>query len=357
MAKRNPWILALLVAICSSLSVSVQAVVRPISEAHRSAASELFAPADGSFGSLEETYEALRTFQILGIEKDADISRATCPVVVEKLRSSTSTKEDLFHALRVNSILGCEIDANIIEDVTSKLQAAVKGADALLDFYYYIGSLLLIKNQGFSVVLSDADGVFHAIKALSHSDGSWRYDSSGAESSTYAAGIALETLAGVVSLTESEVDQSTIGIVKRDIQKLFDSIKSYNDGTFYFDEKHFDVKDYKGPLTVTASIVRGATSFASVSSGKLNIPGDKIVGLAKFFLSVGLPGSTKDLFNQIDSLSCLENNRQDLYSTYSFTSINRAFINLEGPTQGRGDHSIWLYSTSTYCTSGASFWF
>ncbi|KAJ6811501.1 dolichyl-diphosphooligosaccharide--protein glycosyltransferase subunit 2-like [Iris pallida] len=334
MATRNhPWILALLVAICSSLSVSVHAGVRPISDAHRSAALDLFAPSDGPFGSLEETYEALRTFQILGIEKVADISRATCPVVVEKLGSSTST-EDLFHALRVNNILGCEIDAKIIEDVKSKLQAAVKGANALLGFYYSIGSLLLIKKQGSSVILSDADDVFHAIKAFSQSDGSWRHDSSGAESSTYAAGIALETLAGVVSLAESEMDQSTIGIVKRDIEKLFDTIKSYNDGTFYFDEKHFDVKDYKGPLISTSSVVRGLTAFASVSSGKLNIPGDKILGLAKFFLSVGIPSSTKDLFNQIDSLSCLENNRQDSYSTYSFTSIHRVFINLEGPTQG-----------------------
>ncbi|KAJ6811502.1 dolichyl-diphosphooligosaccharide--protein glycosyltransferase subunit 2-like [Iris pallida] len=333
MATRNhPWILALLVAICSSLSVSVHAGVRPISDAHRSAALDLFAPSDGPFGSLEETYEALRTFQILGIEKVADISRATCPVVVEKLGSSTST-EDLFHALRVNNILGCEIDAKIIEDVKSKLQAAVKGANALLGFYYSIGSLLLIKKQGSSVILSDADDVFHAIKAFSQSE------EAGAMipvvlNLALTLQEALETLAGVVSLAESEMDQSTIGIVKRDIEKLFDTIKSYNDGTFYFDEKHFDVKDYKGPLISTSSVVRGLTAFASVSSGKLNIPGDKILGLTKFFLSVGIPSSTKDLFNQIDSLSCLENNRQDSYSTYSFTSIHRVFINLEGPTQG-----------------------
>lgn len=44
----------------------------------------------------------------------------------------------------------------------------------------------------------------------------------------------------------------------------------------------------------------------------LQIPGDKILGLAKFFLGMGVPGSSKDLFNQIDSLSLLENNRQEL---------------------------------------------
>jgi len=67
--------------------------------------------------SLEETYEALRTFQILGLEKVADVSSATCPLVAEKLGSSSSTTKDLFHALQVNSILKCQIGAETIEVV------------------------------------------------------------------------------------------------------------------------------------------------------------------------------------------------------------------------------------------------
>uniref|UniRef100_A0A453G9Z7 Dolichyl-diphosphooligosaccharide--protein glycosyltransferase subunit 2 n=1 Tax=Aegilops tauschii subsp. strangulata TaxID=200361 RepID=A0A453G9Z7_AEGTS len=167
----------------------------------------------------------------------------------------------------------------------------------------------LLHEQGHSVVLSDADSTFHAIKALSQSDGRWRYDTNSAESSTFAAGIALEALAGVVSLSDAEVDPSMIGVVKNDIVKLFGTIKSYDDGTFYFDEKYVDGSEYKGPITTSASVVRGVTSFANVVSGKLNIPGEKILGLAKFFLGIGLPGSAKDCFNQIESLSLLENNR------------------------------------------------
>lgn len=47
------------------------------------------------------------------------------------------------------------------------------------------------------------------------------------------------------------------------------------------------------------------------------LSGDKIVGLAKFFLGIGIPGDSKDLFNQIDSLACLENSRQvqEIYRT------------------------------------------
>uniref|UniRef100_A0A8N4F2K8 Dolichyl-diphosphooligosaccharide--protein glycosyltransferase subunit 2 n=2 Tax=Elaeis guineensis var. tenera TaxID=51953 RepID=A0A8N4F2K8_ELAGV len=197
---RNLRLLGFLALICASLSISGAAVIRPINDAHRSAALELFVPTNGSFGSLEEAYEALRTFQIFGVEKSTEISHATCPVVAEKLGSSSFISKDLFLALRVNSILGCQIDARTFEDVASKLQAVIKNASSLVDFHYGVEGLLHIKDQGISVALSDADGTFHSIKALSQSDGRWRYDSNSAESSTYAAGIALETLAGVVSL-------------------------------------------------------------------------------------------------------------------------------------------------------------
>ncbi|THU74727.1 hypothetical protein C4D60_Mb04t36430 [Musa balbisiana] len=159
---------------------------------------------------LEETYEAFRTFQILGIGKTSDISNATCPIVLDKLRSPTSSPKEFFNALRLNGILGCQIGSQTFENVASHLQALIKDADSLMDLYYSVISLLHIKGQGVSAVLSDAEGVFHSIKALSQSDGRWRYDSNNAESSTYAAGIGL-----------------FIGIVKHDIEKLFDSIKNY----------------------------------------------------------------------------------------------------------------------------------
>lgn len=110
-----------------------------------------------------------------------------------------------------------------------------------------------------------------------------------------------------------------------------------DDGSVYFDEKHIDGNEYKGPLITTASVVRGVTAFAAIVSGKVNvrltnircsflifviigisclswklnfqIPGTKMLGLAKFLLSIGVPGTPKDLFNQIESLSCIENNR------------------------------------------------
>ncbi|GMP93312.1 hypothetical protein CsSME_00043201 [Camellia sinensis var. sinensis] len=39
------------------------------------------------------------------------------------------------------------------------------------------------------------------------------------------------------------------------------------------------------------------------------LPGAKILGLAKFFLGIGIPGNAKDFYNQIDALACLESNR------------------------------------------------
>ncbi|KAF7804626.1 dolichyl-diphosphooligosaccharide--protein glycosyltransferase subunit 2 [Senna tora] len=151
----------------------------------------------------------------------------------------------------------------------------------------------------------------HYWQALSQSDGRWRYSSDNPESSTFAAGLALEAFAGVITLASSEIDQSRINTVKNDILKLFDSIEKYGmyDGTFYFDEKIVGGREPQGSLSTTASVVRGLAAFTAVTSGKLNLPGDKILGLAKFFLGIGIPGDAKDFFNQIESLALLENNR------------------------------------------------
>lgn len=65
--------------------------------------------------SLEETYHALRTFQILRVGETSEINRATCPVVLEKLKSPSSSPKGFFDALRVNSILGCQIGSDTLE--------------------------------------------------------------------------------------------------------------------------------------------------------------------------------------------------------------------------------------------------
>ncbi|CAK7346376.1 unnamed protein product [Dovyalis caffra] len=351
MARNLGGFLVLIVAALIYSSAVASSVFQPISDSHRSAALELFTPLDGSFTSLEETYEALRTFEVLGIDKKSDISTAACQSVSEILGSLSSTLKDSFYALKVNGILKCDIKEDVFEGVASRLQAAAGGASALLDFYYSVGGLVLIKDQTSKgdLYLADAEGVFRSIKvgyylelwahvglvtdvvrvggfsrsstgllrslfhyvlvdALSQSDGRWRYNSNNPESSTFAAGLALEALAGIVSLSSSEIDQSLIGTTKNDILKLFDSIEKYDDGAFYFDEKLVDVLEHQGPLSTTSSVVRGLAAFAAVTSGSLNLPSSKILGLAKFFLGIGIPGDAKDLFNQVDSLAFLESN-------------------------------------------------
>ncbi|KAG8389197.1 hypothetical protein BUALT_Bualt02G0203900 [Buddleja alternifolia] len=303
-------------------SICESAIFNPVSESHRSAALELFSPADGSFGSLEETYEALRTFEVLGIEKKPDVKPSACASVVDTLRSTSSSLKDLFHALRVNGILKCELKDEAFGGIESRLKDSLNSANSLLDFYYTIGGLKRIKDQTseVDVNLGDADKVFRSIKALSQSDGRWRFSSNNPESSNAAAGIALEALAGVISLASPEIDHSLLATLKSDIGKLFDGIERYDDGACYFDEKLVDASGHQGPLSASASVTRGITAFAAVTSESLNLPGEKILGLAKFFLGIGLPGSAKDLYYQIDALACLENIRQ--VSTVFFLSRN-----------------------------------
>ncbi|GAB4844267.1 proteasome regulatory particle base subunit [Ancistrocladus abbreviatus] len=300
-------------------SVSEASIVYPISDAHRSAALELFTPPDGSFKSLEEAYEALRTFEVLGIGKK-DMSTLTCSLVIDNLKSPYTSAKDVFYGLKCFQILKCKSNGENLQDVASRLQGTINGASSLLDFYYSVGSLVLIKDQstGIDVKLGDADGIFRSVKSLSQSDGRWRYNSNNPESSIRAAGIAFETLAGLVSLASSVIDQSLIGTLQNDIMKLFDSIEKHDDGVLYFDEKLVDAQEYQGPLSTTASVVRGLMAFADVTSGNINVPGDKILGLAKFFLGVGIPGDAHDFYDQIDSLAFLENNKISIPLIISF---------------------------------------
>ncbi|CAH9073764.1 unnamed protein product [Cuscuta europaea] len=302
--------LAIVIALTIA-SICEASIFRPISDSHRSAALELFTLSDGSFGSLEDTYEALRTFEVLKIDKKFDIMASTCKSIGDTLLSPSSDLKDLFQAFRVNGILKCDLNGDAIASTASRLKEALHSAKSLLDFYYSIGGLVLIKDQAseVDVHLKDAKGVFHSIKALSQSDGRWRYSSSIPDISSYASGIALETLAGVVSLESSEIGHSLIDLLVNDISNLFDGIEKYDDGTYHFDEKLVDANGHHGPLSASSSIVHGITALAAATHESLNIPGEKILGLAKFFLGVGIPGNGKDLYFQIDALACLEENR------------------------------------------------
>ncbi|XP_074280044.1 dolichyl-diphosphooligosaccharide--protein glycosyltransferase subunit 2 [Silene latifolia] len=289
-------------------SICEAAIFHPISDSHRSAAPEIFSPVDGSFKSLDESYEALRTFKILGIS-NVDISTSTCPLVEETLKSSSASLKDVYFALKSNQILKCKITTENYKAVGSRLQAAISDANSLLDFYFPIGGLMTLKAGDLDIQLENAGEVFRSVKALAQSDGRWRYSSNKPESSTRAAGIALETLAGIVSLASADVDQSLISALKNDIVKLFDSIEKYDDGAMFFDEKIVDLHEYQGPLSTSASVVRGVVAFADATSEKIALPGDKISGLAKFFLGIGVPGNPHDFFDQIDALALLEDNR------------------------------------------------
>ncbi|XP_016509756.2 dolichyl-diphosphooligosaccharide--protein glycosyltransferase subunit 2-like isoform X2 [Nicotiana tabacum] len=299
----------LILAVCTLICEA--AIFKPISDSHRSAALDLLTPKDGSFESLEVTYKALRSFEVLGTGKQPDIKAVTCKSVVDTVRSPSSASKDLFQALRVNRILKCELNNEAFAGIASRLKDNVNSAGSLLDYYYSVGSLVLIEGQAseVDVHLGGADSVFRAIKALSQSDGRWRYSSNNPESSTFAAGIALESLAGVISLASSEIDRSLISLVKNDILKLLDGVEKYDDGAYYFDEKLVDAHGYQSPLSASSAVVRGITAFAIASDEDLNLPGDKILGLARFFLGVGIPGKAEDLFYQLDALASLENNR------------------------------------------------
>ncbi|KAI3830705.1 hypothetical protein MKX03_009906 [Papaver bracteatum] len=202
-------------------------------------------------------------------------------------------------------------------------------------------------------LLADADETFHSIKALSHSDSGWCQNSGDAESSIYAAGLDLEALAGVVSLSTSKIDQSLIGTIKNDTLKLFDCLEEYDDGASYFYEKPADKCEDQGPISTSASVVRGLAAYLAVTSGTINLPGDKMLGLAKFFLGVGVPLSAKDLYNQIDSLYNLENNRQENSLDFSNRVSIPLILSLPATVVSFSDRNQLKVKVTTVFGSGA----
>jgi hypothetical protein len=64
---------------------------------------------------LETTYEAVSTFEILGVQKDKSLDGKACKLASDTLSSSSSSAKDLFHAARISSVLGCSIDAGVYD--------------------------------------------------------------------------------------------------------------------------------------------------------------------------------------------------------------------------------------------------
>ncbi|KAI9075507.1 hypothetical protein K1719_042518 [Acacia pycnantha] len=123
--------------------------------------------------SLEVVYEALRISQILVIEilhveKKPDVNRTTGQKVLENPGSSSPLK-DLLYDLQVNILLKCGINEEVFQDIASRFKASSNNANTLLDLYYSIGSLILIKDHASNVDarLADADGTFRCIKVRS----------------------------------------------------------------------------------------------------------------------------------------------------------------------------------------------
>ncbi|KAG9149423.1 hypothetical protein Leryth_003391 [Lithospermum erythrorhizon] len=295
-------------------SICDASIFQPISDTHRSVALELFTPSDGSFSSVEEAYEALKTFEVLGIKKKSNVKDSTCKSVVEVLWSPDSGLKALFDALRVNEILECELSNEAFTGIASRLKDAIGSASSLHDFYYAVGGLRVIKDQisDVDVQLGDADKVFRSVKALSQSDGRWRYNFNNPESSAFAAGMAFETLAGIISLASTDIDQSLIDAVKKDILKLFDGAEKYDDGAYYFDEKLVDGQEYQGPVSASSSVVLGVTAYAAATSESLNLRYLAFGCTLCFhfvFFPLETPGNGKDLYHQIVALVSLENNR------------------------------------------------
>lgn len=248
--------------------------------------------------SLEHQYQTLRSLQVLGVEPN---DLPSCGRIVEVLTSpSDEGSKSAFYAARIAKILSCQVAEEDAKSAVANLLSSLNDAGGLLDLHFAIGTIATIKELNWikdDLDLGNAVQIYNKITELGQGDGTWKFSMNDGESNSIAAGIAIETLADLISISGDAIERSMLAHIEGSVNTLFDSIESYDDGT-----RHF------GPLAATSSVIRGVTAFAAAVPGRLKIDTEKIVGIAKFFLGAGVPMDRADAFYAIDALGLLEAN-------------------------------------------------
>jgi len=295
-----------------------------LSDADREALAGYFtADADGFYGSLQETYYALRALEIL--EQSNVESQKICDSLVGLVQAPHDSVEDAFHVVRIAEVLQCPHGAEVAKVIVPSLQAAVEKAKSLLELHYSVATIAIIKKQGWSsksASFNDAlSGVFSSLKELAGPDGTWHYTKSSSESSAKAAGLAFGIAAAVVEVIGSDPHED-IGHIKTAAIKLFDNLESHDHGVFYFQVSKDDASSGGGgALEATWAVLHGSAALAAVLPAKLKVEVEKVFGIAKFLLTPGFALSATEAFYQLDSLSVLEDYRPAVPVSVQTSSI------------------------------------
>ncbi|KAL3696369.1 hypothetical protein R1sor_010445 [Riccia sorocarpa] len=314
--------IVLVLAVYCSVTLAC-ASLHPLSEAEKVAAKQLFISRDdGSFGSLEETYQAVKSLKLL--KSDEVDAVKICNFVARSVNSTCGTK-DTFYGIRTAELLHCQDAAKVAESVVPTLIDGLKHAKSLVDLYYTVDALSTIKKHHWSLASHSfahaVEGVLGRVKALAGSHGTWRFAEDETDSSAKAAGFAFEITAAVIDICGYDSHESEVKFLKAAAQKLIEKSERDEDGAHYFDEfKDDKFSGNGGALIVSATVLRGITALAGVLPDGIKVREEKMFGFARFFLSIGTLDSATEAYYQLEALSALENNRILIPLAVSFTS-------------------------------------
>ncbi|BBN00575.1 dolichyl-diphosphooligosaccharide---protein glycosyltransferase subunit 2 (ribophorin II) [Marchantia polymorpha subsp. ruderalis] len=312
MAGMPVLVMQVLVVALLCIVASAVATLHPLSEAEKVAAKQLFVVRDdGSFGSLEETYQAVKSLKAL---KSGDLDGSTICEVVSKTLTSSSSAKDAFYGIRIAELLHCQEAAKAAETVVHTLLDGLKESKSLVDLHYTVGALSTIKKHHWSLeshsFAQAVTGIISQVKALGENHGTWRYAEDETDSSAKAAGYAFEITAAVIDIAGYEGHEAEVKSIKSAALKLLENSERDDDGAQYFDENKADkFSGSGGALVVSATVLRGVTALAGVLPDGIKVREEKVFGFAHFFLSIGTPDSALEVYYQLDALSALEDNR------------------------------------------------
>ncbi|WZY80138.1 hypothetical protein YC2023_026522 [Brassica napus] len=218
-------------------------------------------------GWRRQAYEALKTMEILGVDKKSDLKLS---YLVQLQQSGKQAP-----------LAPSEIDQSLLQDKIASRSEVVLGE---VRPGFHNGALIAHQDEALN-----ANKLWFPEKtdAESHNSDA-EHDEAVTRKQSYFIG-----MRGLLSCGEKVVSRITTAIVAYGLFNIQDTVaessSSFENCTCFDRLLH--------------QLLEGLTSFAASESRGLSLAGDNIVGLAKFYLGVGTSGDAEDFFNQIDALA------------------------------------------------------
>jgi len=282
MASVTGVALVCLVALCvlGQAWGSVGAVDGVFSKADRKGLADIVSEQqrkDGSFGSLEDTYEAVSA--LLALRSEVKHKDDLCKYAAAEL-AAAKTSESVFYSVSIAELLNC---GQAISKATAVfLNDAVAATDLHTNYFAIAAAyaLNLGKHLGGDFDRTLLKAAVKRFADLAGAEGRFTRTAGGQESS-YNSALAFQATAFAAALTE--IEKEAIAEIADEVNNLVEAeALADRDDEFAFE----DETGVESALETTAEVIEGIDALQRLTGKPLGIKPEHVVGLAQFFVSL-----------------------------------------------------------------------